>query len=95
MQTTKQKLYNYVDTLSELEMIHVLNRFADWQKFGDKVVEIEVDYNNNNSILCIDSEFFNTDRELIRLSDLKELFDNLILKADSETTKEMTKCFDL
>lgn len=95
MRTSKQKLYKYVDSLSELQMIHALNKFADWQKYSDKVVEIEVDYNNNNSILCIDSEFFNTDKDLIRLRDLKELFNGLIFNAYDETVQEMFKCFDI
>lgn len=93
--TSKEKIYKYVDMLSELEMIHKLNYFSLWLKYSETVIEIEVDYNNSNSILCIDSEFFNTDKELIRLRDLKELFNKLILKADNETVKEMINCFNL
>ena len=95
MQTRKERLFDYVDKLSNLEMIHVLNRFADWQKCGDKVVEIEVDYNNDNSILCIDFGFFDADKELIRLSELKGCFYHLIYIADDETINEMFKCFDI
>lgn len=91
--TSKEILYKYVDLLSELEMIHKLNYFALWIKYGETVVEIEVDYNNDNSILCIDSEFFDTDKELIRLKDLKEMFYHLIFIADTETIKEMRECF--